>query len=186
MNPLDLVILAVVALGAIFGLLRGALRTATSIVALAAGVYIASNYYPQVAAVAEQWFELGPTAAAAVGYAVVFAVGFTVVAVIGEALGRLLRIARLGWIDRLCGAAVGVAVSGAMVGLFLMILTATLPVDAAILRQSKLAPIVLRYAETLIAYVPEKVKDAYQDKRDELFRLWSERAPSPSPSPGTR
>ena len=186
MNPLDLVILAVVALGAIFGLLRGALRMATSIVALAAGVYVASIYYPRVAEFAQQRFGLGPAAAAAVGYVMVFAAVFAVIAAIGEVFGRLVHIVRLGWIDRLSGAAVGVAVSGAMVGLSLMILTATLPVDAAILRQSKLAPVMLRYAETLIAYVPEELKDAYRVKRDELWRLWLERAPSASPSPGTR
>jgi membrane protein required for colicin V production len=186
MNQLDFVILAVVALGAIYGLLRGVLRMATSVVALAAGVYIASIYYPRVAGFAEQWFDLGPAAAAAVGYVVVFVAVFAVVAAVGEAFGRLLHIVRLGWIDRLCGAAVGVAVSGALVGLFLMILTALLPVDAAMLRQSKLTPIMLRYAEILIAYVPDEVKDAYRVKRDELRRLWFEGAPSASPSPGTR
>lgn len=188
MNQLDLAILAVVALGAIYGLLRGVLRMATSIVALAAGVYLASIYYSRIAEFAQQLFALGPTAAAALGYVVVFAAVFAVIAVVGEVFTRVLHIVRLGWIDRLCGAAAGVAVSGAVVGLFLMILTAILPVDAAILRHSELAPIMLRYAETLIAYVPDEVKDAYRAKRDELWRLWLERAPSasPSPSPGTK
>ena len=55
-----------------------------------------------------------------------------------------------------------------------------------ILRQSEVAPIMLRYAEILIAYVPDEVKDAYRVKRDELRRLWFEGVPSASPSPGTR
>lgn len=190
MHQLDFAIVAVVALGAIYGLSRGVLRTATSIVALAAGVYLASIYYPLVAEFVHQQFALGATAAAAVGYVVVFAAVFAAIAVAGEVFTRVLHIVRLGWIDRLCGAAAGVAVSSAMVGLSLMILTAILPVNAAILRQSELTPIMLRYAETLIAYVPDEVKDAYRAKRDELWRLWLERAPSaspsPSPSPGKR
>ncbi len=188
MNQLDLAILAVIALGAIYGLLRGVLRMASSIVALAAGIYLASIYYPQVAAFAQTLFGLGATASATLGYIVVFLLVFVVVAGLGEAISRILQIARLGWIDRVCGAAAGVAVGGALMGLFLMILTAMLPVDAALLRESKLAPAVLSYAETLIAYIPEELKDSYRAKRDELWRLWFQREPvaSPTPSPKPR
>jgi len=186
MNQVDLAIVVVTALGAIYGLLRGVLRMTTSIVALAAGLYVAENYYTQVAGIAEHRFDLGPTAAAAVGYVVMFALSFVIVGAIGEVFGRLVRIVRLGWVDSIGGAAVGVAVSGALVGLFLMFLTAILPVDAEVLRQSQLAPVMLRYAEILIAYVPEEVKDAYRLKRDELLRLWHEGAPSASPTPGTK
>lgn len=186
MNPLDFAILAVVALGAIYGLLRGVLRMTISIIALAAGLYVASIYYSQLAGFAEQHFGLGPAAAAAVGYVVVFAAVFAVIVGTGEAFGRLLHSVRLGWLDRLCGGAVGVAISGALMGIFLMTLTTVLPVDAPILRQSELAPIVLRYIEMLIAYVPDEVKDSYRSKRDELERLWFQAVPPPLPSPATK
>jgi hypothetical protein len=43
----------------------------------------------------------------------------------------------------------------------------------------------LRYDETLTAYVPEELKDSYRAKRDELWRLWLQReaVASPTPSP---
>jgi len=189
MSQLDFLILAMFALGATYGLVRGALRMATSIVALIAGVYIASIYYPQVAGFAEREFALKPTTAAAVGYAVVFVAVFAVIAVAGGAFARLLHIVRLGWIDRLSGAALGVAATGAFAGLMLMTLTAILPTDTLFVSQSQFAPRVLRYTETLIAYVPAEVKEAYRSKRAELTRLWMESgAPTPteSPSPGTR
>jgi len=186
MNGLDTVILVVIALAAIYGLLRGALRMATSIVALIAGIYVASIYYPQVASFVQPRFSLGPSSAAAIGYVVVFAAVFAVIATIGEFVGRLLHVARLGWMDRLLGAAVGVVVSGALVGLLLMILTTLLPMDATILRQSELTPIMLRYAETLRAYVPNEMMDSYRVKRDELWRLWLQGAPTASPTPASK
>jgi len=182
MNTLDTVILVVLALAAIYGLLRGVLRMVTSIVALVAGVYFASIYYPQVAAFFQPRFDLGPSSAAAIGYVAVFAAIFIVVAVVGEAFGRLLNIARLGFLDRLCGAAVGVAVAGALIGVLLMIFTALMPIDAPILRQSELTPMLLRYAETLRSYVPDEIMQTYRVKRDELWRLWLQGQPSASPT----
>jgi membrane protein required for colicin V production len=186
MNTLDTVILVVLALAAIYGFLRGVLRMVTSIIALAGGIYFASIYYPQVAAFFQPRFDLGPSSAAAIGYVVVFAAVFVVVAVVGEAFGRLLNIARLGWIDRLCGAAVGVAVAGALMGVLLMIFTTLLPMDAPILRQSELTPILLRYAETLRSYVPDEIMETYRVKRNELWRLWLQGEPSASPTPASK
>jgi len=186
MNVLDSVILVVVALAAIYGLMRGVLRMATSILALAGGVYFASIYYPQVAGFFQPRFDLGPSSAAAVGWVVVFATVFVVVAMFGELFGRLLQVARLGFVDRLCGAAMGVAVGGALMGVFLMIMTTLMPMDAPILRESELTPIVLRYAEILRGYVPQEISDTYRVKRDELLRLWIAGAPAASPTPGTK
>lgn len=189
MNQLDFLILAIVGVGAIYGLMRGALRMATSIVALIAGVYIASIYYPRVAGFAEREFALKPTTAAAVGYAVVFVAVFAVIAVAGGAFARLLHIVRLGWIDRLSGAALGVAAASALAGLMLMTLTAILPTDTLFVSQSQFAPRVLRYTERLIAYVPAEIKEAYRSKRAELTRLWMESGAPPatqSPPQGAR
>ncbi len=189
MNQLDYAIVAIAALGAIYGLARGALRMATSTAALIAGIYIASIYYSRVAGFAEQELALKPTTAAAIGYVVVFVAVFAAIAVAGGTFARLLHIARLGWIDRLCGAALGVAAAGAVAGLMLMTLTAILPAGAPLLGRSELAPRVLRYTESLIAYIPAEFKETYQSKRAELARLWFESgAPTPteSPSPGAR
>ena len=60
MNGLDLAILAIIGLGALSGLSRGALRMATSILALVFGIYAASVYYERVAVIAQQHLSTSP------------------------------------------------------------------------------------------------------------------------------
>ena len=53
LNGFDYVAIALLAIGAIYGLQRGALRMVTSVVALAAAIYFASIYYNMAGAFAE-------------------------------------------------------------------------------------------------------------------------------------
>jgi len=172
MNGLDIAIVVVVGLGVLWGLGRGVLRMATSIVALAAGIYFASIYYPAARDFAQSHLPIGPTAAAVIGYAVVFLLVFGVIQTTGSILIRLVHTVSLGWIDRLLGGAAGGAIAIAVAGLALMLLTAILPADAALISQSKLAPRVLSYADTMLAYIPPEVKTLYDSKRRELTRYW--------------
>jgi uncharacterized protein YvpB len=59
--------------------------------------------------------------------------------------------------------------------LTIMLLTATLPANTALLQQSTFAPQVLAYDRELMAYVPPYLKQAYQNKRDQLVRSWNSR-----------
>ncbi len=172
MNGLDIAILVVAGLGVLWGLRRGVLRMATSIVALVAGIYFASIYYPATRGFALSHLPIGPTAAAVIGYAVVFLLVFGVIQTTGSILIRLVHTVSLGWIDRLAGGVAGGAIAIAVAGLVLMLLTAVLPADAALISQSKLAPRVLTYADAMLAYIPPEVKTLYASKRRELTRYW--------------
>jgi membrane protein required for colicin V production len=176
MNGLDVAIVVVAGLGVLWGLARGVLRMATSIVALAAGVYFASIYYPAARDFALRHLPVGPTTAAVIGYAGVFLLVFIVIQTIGSVLVRLVRTVSLGWIDRLLGGAAGGAIAITVAGFALMLLTAVLPADTALISQSQLAPHVLTYTDALLAYIPPEVKTIYQQKRRELTRYWLEHA----------
>ena len=60
-------------------------------------------------------------------------------------------------------------------------MTAALPPDPPLLRDSKLAPRVLGYNQVLMAYVPEQVKITYEEKREELYREWVAKRRRPQP-----
>src|SRR5260370_10399820 len=101
MNGLDYLAVALFAIGAIYGLQRGALRMVTSVVSLAAAVYFASLYYSKAGAFAETQMGSSHTVGAVIGYVAVFALIFTVVEMIGSSTLRLLQIAHLSVLDRL-------------------------------------------------------------------------------------
>ncbi|HEY2104180.1 MAG TPA: CvpA family protein [Candidatus Binataceae bacterium] len=172
MNGLDVAIVIIGGLGVLSGLRRGVLRMATSIIALAGAIYFASIYYPQARDLTLKYVPMTPTSAAVAGYVLVFLIVFVVVQTAGGVLTRLVRTASLGWVDRLAGGAAGGAIAIAIMGMALMLLTAALPTNSDLLKQSQLAPPVLRYTDLLMAYIPAEVKVLYEHKRKELMRYW--------------
>jgi membrane protein required for colicin V production len=183
LNGLDVAIVVVGGIGILSGLARGALRMVTSLVAIVAALYFASIYYQTARDISLKYLPVTPTVAAVIGYAIVFLLVIVIIQSAGTLLLRLVRTASLGWIDRLLGGAVGGAVAVAIMGLLLMLLTATLPTDAALLKQSQLAPLVLRYTDTMLAYIPSEVRTIYEHKRGELMRYWMHQQFGEQPSP---
>ena len=195
LNGFDFVGVALLAIGAIYGLQRGALRMVTSVVALAAAIYFASIYYNMAGAFAETKLGSSHTVGAVVGYVVVFALIFSAVEIIGSFAIRLIHVVHMNPLDRLAGGLLGAAIAGVFGGLIVMLMAAVLPPDAPLLHNSQLVPMLLAYNEMLVDYIPGDAKLAYQRNRDDLMRFWVQNAmkdanPAPSPaalpSPSTR
>jgi membrane protein required for colicin V production len=200
LNGLDYVGIVLFAVGAIYGLQRGALRMVTSVVALAAGVYFASLYYTRAGSFVETQFRSSHALGAVIGYVAIFALIFTVVEIVGSSAIRLMQIVHLSPLDRLAGGLLGAGIAAVVAGLAVMLMAAVLPPDAAILRNSQLVPMLLAYNEMLVGYIPGDARLAYERNRDDLMRYWVENAmkgansaPSPAapppdelPSPATK
>jgi len=195
LNGLDYAAIVLFAIGAIYGLQRGALRMVTSVVSLAAAIYFASLYYTRAGAFAETQFGSSHTVGAVIGYIAVFALIFSAVEIVGSSAIRLMQIVHLSPLDRLAGALLGAGLTAVLAGLAVMLLAAVLPPDAAILRNSKLVPMLLAYNEMLVGYIPGDAKLAYERNRDDLMKYWvqnaakgasSEPSPAASPSPSAK
>jgi uncharacterized membrane protein required for colicin V production len=195
MNGLDYLAVALFAIGAIYGLQRGALRMVTSVVSLVAAVYFASLYYSKAGAFAETQMGSSHTVGAVIGYVAVFALIFTAVEMIGGAAIRLLQIAHMSTLDRLAGGLLGSAIAGVFAGLAVMLMAAVMPPDAPLLRNSQLVPMLLAYNEMLVGYIPGDARLAYERNRDDLMKYWVQNAtkgvssaPSPAamPSPSAK
>jgi membrane protein required for colicin V production len=182
MNAFDYLVITVTALGAIYGLTRGVLRMATSLISLLAALYFASIYYPLAGNFSAQQFGLDPTIGSIIGYVAVFAIVFVSIEIIGRAVIRVTRVVHMGWVDRLAGSVLGAAVVAVAGGVMVTMLTVVLPVDAPFLRDSQLAPQLLTYNESLMSYVPAGLKDTYREKRDMLVTYWITHQPADSGS----
>ena len=172
MNAFDFVVLAAVVFGAIHGLRNGLLTMVTSLVALIAALYLASVHYSEAASIIARQFGSNPTLATVLGYVAVFLVVFVVVQFVGGMTVGALRMASLGWIDRLAGGFLGGAIAAAVAGLAVMLLTTVLPASAALLRDSEAAPMLLAYDAMLVRYIPDEAREAYERNRDILMRAW--------------
>jgi membrane protein required for colicin V production len=182
MNGLDYAIVALIAVGALYGFSRGAMRMITSALSLIGGLYVASLYYAPVGNWAFRAFGVGQAAGQVVGYVAVFVAAFVAIEIAGNAAIRFLHLVHMGWIDRLVGGAVGGALSAFALGLLVMLLTLLLPANAELLGKSRLAPGLLAYNDAVLAYIPARVKQDYQAKRAQLFNLWQREAASALPA----
>src|ERR1700678_1928923 len=117
LNGFDYAALALFAIGAIYGLQRGALRMLTSVVALAAAIYCASFYYDKAGAFAETQLGSSHTVGAVIGFVAVFALIFAAVELIGSSAIRLTQVVHLSPLDRLAGALLGAGGAGGFAGL---------------------------------------------------------------------
>ena len=191
LNGLDYAGIALFAVGAIYGLQRGALRMVTLVVSLAAAVYFASLYYTRAGAIAEAQLGSSHAVGAVIGYVAIFALIFTAVEIVGSSAIRLIQIVHLSPLDRLAGGLLGAGISAVFAGLAVMMMAAVLPSDAAILRNSQLVPVLLAYNEMLVGLIPADARLGYERNRDELMKYWVENAmkvahpapPSPAASP---
>jgi uncharacterized membrane protein required for colicin V production len=190
LNGLDYVAIAVLALGAIYGLQRGALRMVTSAVSLAAAIYFGSIYYTKAGDFAEAQLGSSHAVGAVIGYVAVFALIFAAVEIIGSSAIRLAHIVHLSPIDRLAGGLLGGGIAAVLAGLAVMLLAALLPPDADLLRNSRMVPMLLAYNEMLVGYIPGDARIAYERNRDDLMKYWVQNAvkgasyaPSPAASP---
>jgi uncharacterized membrane protein required for colicin V production len=195
LNGFDYVAIALFALGAIYGLQRGAFRMVTSVVSLVAAVYFASLYYNKAGSFAEAQLGSSHTVGAVIGYVAVFALIFAAVEIVGSSAIRLMQIVHLSPLDRLAGALLGAGIAGVLAGLAVMLMAAMLPPNAALLRSSQLVPMLLAYNEMLVGYIPGDAKLEYERNRDDLLRYWVQNAvkgasyvPSPAalPSPSAK
>lgn len=182
MNGLDLLILVVIALGAIYGAARGILRIASSLIALIAAVYVASIYSRAAGEYLTRAFSMQPETGAVLGYIVIFLAVLVIVAWGGAVLAELIRAVHMSWADRLGGAVVGAALGALLAGFIVLAVTVTLPVDAPLISRSQLAPRVLALNHDLAGFVPVQIRDAYYYRESQLVTYWNQHKAAPPES----
>lgn len=185
LNNLDYIIIAIVALGALYGLGRGVLRMITSLLSLILGLAAALSWYGYVSSFLEQHFGTSPLISTVIGYIVVFLAVAALIEFAGRRIIALVYIVHLSWLDRAGGALLGAALGLVFAGIGIVLFESVTPADSALLRNSHLAPRVMAFDQGLIGYVPAPVKDLYQRKSEELKQSWERDNASPAGRPSS-
>jgi uncharacterized membrane protein required for colicin V production len=183
MNNLDYALAALIGFCALYGLGRGVLRIATSILSLVLGTAAAATWYAIPAAFLQQRWHLAPTLADALGYVIIFIAVAIVVEFSGRRIILLVQAINLNWFDRLGGILLGAILGAALAGIVVVVLTAAMPAGWPPLAASRVAPRVLAFDSALLAYVPPDAVSLFERKRDELAHYWADQKESPAPTP---
>jgi membrane protein required for colicin V production len=180
MNWVDIIILIILAIGFFKGLGNGFVRGLFGLAALVLGVMVAAANSGQVTELVFSRLQIDPQGQALLGFLLVFVVVLIVVSVIGRVISKALKLAALGWLDRLAGAVLGLVISCMFVGvLLLLVVMAGLETNNGVAR-STVAPTVITVMDAVVAFAP----DAAREKIDEHYvklRLEWERARKEAP-----
>ncbi len=151
MNWLDLFVLITALSLAVAGLLKGAVKLVLPMLGLAVGVVAAMRFYQQLA---DKVLSSDSTMARFAAFAIILVVILVVTAIVANMLTKAFSMIMLGWLNRLAGVAVGLAL-GVVISLVLILLASHYIDLKPELQESKLASRLLDYLPFVLRLVPE-------------------------------
>jgi len=173
MNIYDIAVLVIVGFCLIRGIFRGLIKEVASMVGVLAGFFGAYTYYADLARLLSRWFDASPYLQL-LSFLALFCIILLLVSVLGVVIKYLMRVAFLGWVDRLCGAGFGLVKGLLIAAVLLMPLTAFLPRDATLIRNSMLAPHVNAMTEPLSKLSSKSLKRQFRTRLAELKKVWQQ------------
>lgn len=191
MNAFDAVFAVLLFLLVLIGLAKGLTRLAVGMSALVAAFVVAAARHLQVAAVILDRFEIPVVVASGIGYVVVFLAVMLLAAIVLPFVRALVRMAMLGWVDRLAGAVAGFAGALVIGGSVVVPVLAYVPAGDRLLADSHLAPYAVVGADLAVALAPPGLTEWYRGRMESVEQFWSDRAersralhrPGPGPAP---
>ncbi len=188
MNMLDWILAGTAAFSVLRGFMRGAVSQIFGVAGILLGFYAAAHYYGQVGVEIHRNF---PTLAgsSAIAFILLFLLTWFCISVAGFWFGKVLRLAGLGFLDRLWGGMIGFAKALLLSIAAVSILTMFAAQDSPLLTQSTLVPHVKEASRYLFMIAPEKVQTEFMRKQKELEQFLMRSTPSrhePASSPSTQ
>ena len=154
MNWLDIVILVIVALSVFTGLKNGLIKTAFSLAGLIIGIFLAGNYYLDLAEVLS--FIPNESLAQVLAFIIILSLVSVVASLLAMILKKVAHAVMLGWVDRLGGAGIGFVLGAISVAalLTLWIKFTSSPPDAV--TDSALASVLLDKFPVVLSMLPDE------------------------------
>ena len=172
MNLLDCFLGVIVIYCLVRGIFRGIAKELSSIVGALGGLYAAYTYYPLLAKPLSGWIS-NPAYANIISCLLLFFGVYLIVGILGVVIKYFLNIVFLGWADRLCGALFGTLKGLLISAVLIIVLTAFLPQNAAIVRNSVVARYMAGVNTTLVIAASRDMKNLFSAKMKELNKTWN-------------
>ncbi len=169
MNLLDIMAFAIIGISIWGAIAKGLIVELFSLASVVLGFVLASLYYDVL-----DVFFLGvasPARAGFVAFVTIF-VGLIVIGTIaGAILNRVIKKLHLKWMDRLLGAFFGLVRGWLVVSIIFLAFTA-FGVQRANMAQSRTAPVFLESARLIVFWVPQELKNKFNDGYWKAIQLW--------------
>lgn len=166
MTGFDIVALTVVGLTVALGLWKGLAVQVFGLTGLILGYILSVRYYLNAAKLLP---DINQGTARIAGFLAIFIACIIAAFILGRLLGKLLKIAGLGWANRLFGGVLGLLKGTLIVSVIMVVLVAFLPSDSVMMKQSVTVPYLVSITRLFGAAIPEDIKAKYKS-RLEMFR----------------
>src|SRR5207248_3372922 len=159
MNPIDIGVIAIIVLSAIFAFARGFVREALSIVAWVGAAVITFKWFDAVFAFVEPKMH-NPLLSQVIAGVGLFVISLVVLTIATGYIARLVRVSALSPIDRTLGFIFGLARGAFLVCLAYLLLDVSVqPNDRRIwIKDAKSAPYLREGGDMLRGFLPEQLK----------------------------
>ncbi len=171
MNFFDIVIIIILGFGVIRGVFRGLIKELASIIGVLGGFYAAYSYYMVLARLLSRWIS-NVAYLNILSFLIIFCGILIIISILGVVIKYVLNIAFLGWVDRICGAGFGIIKGILIASVLLITLTAFLPRNAPVIKNSMLAPHITLVSEKMAKIVSRDMKHNFKVKLAELKKAW--------------
>ncbi|HEX3535599.1 MAG TPA: CvpA family protein [Stellaceae bacterium] len=171
MNPLDIGVVAVIVLSAIFAFARGFVREALSIVAWVGAAFVTLRGFGAAFAVIDPMVKNPLLSQLIAGFGL-FVISLVILTIITSIIARYVRTSSLSAIDRTLGFVFGVARGVLIVSLAYLLLDAAVAKDdrPVWVQQAKSTPYLHWGADELKVFLPEQLKFRNAGAADEIIR----------------
>ncbi len=171
MNLLDIVLATIIGFCLIRGIFRGLIKELSSIIGVVSGFYAAYSYYPLIAKFLKRW--IADTGYANILACLILFIGiYITISIAGVLIKYLMNIVFLGWTDRICGLIFGTLKGVLIVSVIVVMLTAFLPKNSAILKDSLIARHTMVISATMVRVASVDMKKLFKDHLKELKQSW--------------
>lgn len=171
MNTLDIIIIVILSFCLIRGIFRGFAKELSSIIGVFGGLYAACAYYPSVSNMLSGFIS-DFSYCKILSFLIIFCSVFFVISILGVLIKYILKIAFMGWFDRLCGAGFGIVKGLLIVSVLLLAFTSFLPRGAPVIKESQLSPHVSHISEAMAKVVPKDMKNKFAVNIEGLKKAW--------------
>ena len=173
MNWLDVVLLILLLGSVVTSFSAGLTREVVGLVSMIAALILAIWFYGTAGSFLLPYVS-SPGVANFCGFLIVFCGVLILGALLGRALGRLMKVAGLSFVDRLLGAGFGVVrgllISIAVVLALLAFTPGKSPPNSVV--NSRVAPYVIDAARLVSAVAPHELKDGFRKSYEQVKTIW--------------
>ena len=121
MGILDIVLLLCFVPGVVHGISKGFVQQVVSLVSIFVGAWLAFHFSGLVSSFLQDYFTIDPKLLNVIAFIVIIILTTLLLYWLGELITRIIKIATLGWLNRLLGAILAIFNTALVLGLLIMV-----------------------------------------------------------------